>query len=138
MLTPERLEKLLTEATYTATRSGGKGGQHVNKTSTKVSLSFNVIKSEVLNSEEKEILFQKLKSIISDTGALRVSSSGSRSQAANKVDAQEKFMKVIKKALTKPKVRKKTKLSVTAIEERLKEKKKQSEKKKLRGRNENV
>jgi len=125
-------EKLLSEATFKATTSGGKGGQHVNKVATRIELYFDVENSSHLSVEQKEILNHKLSGRISDSGVLRLTSSEGRSQLDNKDRAREKFIELIVKALTPLKKRKKTKPSNESIEERLRQKKKLSEKKQWR------
>ena len=125
-------DKLLMEASFKATTSGGKGGQHVNKVATRIELYFDVANSSHLSDEQKEILNHKLSGRISDAGVLRITSSEGRSQFDNKERAKEKFFELIVKALTPLKKRKKTKPSNESKEERLRKKKRLSEKKQLR------
>lgn len=107
------------ECTYTAVRSGGPGGQHVNKVATKVELAFHVNNSALLNDEEKQIISTKLATKINEEGYLKISDSSTRSQADNKVQVLEKFYKTIEQALVRPKVRKATKIP-KAVKERIK------------------
>ncbi len=125
-------EKILTELEFRTSRSSGAGGQHVNKTETKVEVLFEITKSTGLHQDEKDILLQKLATSISDEGILAVTSQKSRSQYANKENAIEKIKHKLEKALLPVVKRKKTKPSKSSIEERLAEKKITSEKKAAR------
>ena len=116
-------EKILAELTYRTSRSSGAGGQHVNKTETKVEALFDVQNSAGLSDEEKELITQKLGSSISDGGILAVSSQKSRSQFDNKDNAIEKLKAKLEKAIIPKAKRKRTKPPKMAIEERLNEKK---------------
>ncbi len=123
----------LPELQFQTSRSGGAGGQHVNKVETKVQISFDLNASKVLSDEEKEILLNKLKSKITEDGVLQVQAQEKRSQLQNKEIAIKKFYDLIKRGLEKKKVRKATKPGKGAIEKRLKSKKSQAEKKANRG-----
>ncbi|MDD5362750.1 MAG: alternative ribosome rescue aminoacyl-tRNA hydrolase ArfB [Ignavibacteria bacterium] len=101
-------DNLLKEAQFKAVRSGGKGGQNVNKVSTKVELYFNIPESEFLSDEQKTTILSKLKNNIDGEGVLRLSSQTERSQIMNKNIAKEKFIALIVSALKKPKKRLKT------------------------------
>lgn len=125
-------DKILSEVEFRFVRSSGKGGQNVNKVSTKAELYFDVTNSAFLNDEQKNILFEKLAARINADGVLKISSSESRSQSGNKERAEEKFILLLKKAFAKRKKRIATKIPSTKKEERLKEKKEKSEIKKLR------
>ena len=120
------------EFTFKASRSGGKGGQHVNKVSTKVELYFDVMNSKVLTSEEKQTISKKLRNKLDKSGILRIVSQSERSQVMNKKKVVNKFYEVIGRALKKKKVRKKTKPTKESKEKRLTTKKTISEKKRLR------
>lgn len=126
-------KNLLHEVDLKFTRSSGKGGQNVNKVSSKAELYFDVNASLVLTDEQKQILFQKLKNNISDEGTLKLTSSEARTQLDNKALVKEKFIKLLKKAFHVKKKRVPTKVSKAAKEKRLKEKKLKAEVKKLRG-----
>ncbi|MEP7169912.1 MAG: alternative ribosome rescue aminoacyl-tRNA hydrolase ArfB [Bacteroidota bacterium] len=126
------LENLLKEVSYKAVRSGGKGGQNVNKVSSKVELTFDVVNSNFLSDEQKEIILKKLSSKISDKGILRLTADSERSQFSNKEIVSEKFLVLIQKALTPKKKRVASKPSKASKEERLKLKKEKSEKKESR------
>lgn len=120
-------EIILRELDFKAVRSSGPGGQHANKTATKVELSFDIANSEALSEEEKTRLFRKLSGRINKEGILKMSSEDSRSQPANKEIVTGNFLSEITEALKKPKKRKKTKPTKASKIKRLKEKKKKSE-----------
>jgi len=92
------IESLLNECRFEATRSSGSGGQNVNKVSTKVILLFNVLESNVLVSEQKEIFMAELHTRISKNGIFRISSGRERTQLANRKLVVEKFFKLVVKA----------------------------------------
>lgn len=128
-----REQSLLGEAQFKTSRSGGKGGQNVNKVSTKVELVFDIAASATLNETEKAKLLTKLAPKLDNEGLLHVVSQASRSQADNKKTATEKLLKLIENGLKDPKKRVPTKRKKGSIEERLNTKKKTGEIKKLRG-----
>lgn len=129
----EQLSIPRAELTYRATRSGGPGGQHVNTSSTRVELLWDLKQSPSISAEQRDRIYLKLKSRIAD-GVLRLTSSGSRSQHQNKEEVTERFGRMIAQALHRQKPRKKTKLPRAAKEARLRSKKKHSRKKADRGR----
>lgn len=114
------------EFIYSASRSGGPGGQNVNKVSTKVELRINLKLTSFFSEQEKDLLFRKLKNKINNDGALILVSSSERSQLLNKVAVTEKFYDLVSKALTVPKSRKATKPTKASKAKRLDEKKKRS------------
>lgn len=118
---------LLNELEFKAVRSSGPGGQHANKTATKVELSFDVQASEALSEPEKERIIRKLASRINKEGILKMNSEESRSQHTNREIVIQNFIEELKKALKRSKPRKKTKPTKASRIKRLKAKKKKSE-----------
>lgn len=125
-------EKILKECSFHSTRSSGKGGQNVNKVSTKVELRFDLNTSESLNDKEIERINEKLKNRISNDGVLILTSDTERTQLANKKKVIDLFFNLIEKSLIIPKKRIKTKPTNASKEKRLKDKKILSEKKRQR------
>lgn len=123
---------LINELVFKAIRSSGPGGQHVNKVSSKIELSFDIVNSNSLSEEEKERLLTKLQSKLTKNGVLLLSCDESRSQHKNKEIAIERLLFLLKKTLQKEKPRKPTKPTKSSIEKRLEKKKKDAFKKALR------
>lgn len=122
-------EQLKKEFSFKAVKSSGAGGQHVNKTASKVELYFNVENSLALEPDEKQRILKKLASRISQNYDLILQSASSRSQHKNKEEVIERAVILIKEVLKKQKPRKKTRPSKAAKLKRLKRKKMQAEKK---------
>jgi ribosome-associated protein len=122
----------ISEFEFITSRSGGPGGQNVNKVSSKVMLCFDIQKSALLSETEKGLILNKLANKINALGILQIVSQKERTQLGNKELCIEKFYAMIDKALTIPKKRRKTRPSKSAIEKRLESKRKLSEQKQNR------
>jgi len=116
-------EIILKELKFKAIRSSGAGGQHVNKVSSKVELSFSILDSEALSDKEKERLLLKLANRLTKENILILQCDEARSQHKNKDLVVKRFLDMLKKALHIPKKRKPTKPSKSSVEKRLKSKK---------------
>ena len=125
-------EALQKEITYKTSRSGGKGGQNVNKVSSKVELLFSVTNSILFTDEEKLLLNEKLQSRFNKDGDIQVICDEERSQYLNKQKALDRLINLLTKALHKPKLRKPTKVSKAAKAARLENKRINSAKKESR------
>ncbi len=122
-------QKLLKELYFKTSRSSGKGGQNVNKVATKVALHFDVLASEVLTEEAKELILERLKNRISNEGILRLVNQETRSQLKNKERSIKQFEQLIHKATQKPTLRKVTKTPKSVKRKRARNKQYQSDKK---------
>jgi len=120
------------ELTFTASRSSGPGGQHVNKTSTRITLTFNPATSATLSSVQKQLIYSKLASRIDTAGLLQITAQSSRSQHENKLQAIDRLLELLRAALTPQKKRRKTKPTLGSKTRRLESKKKHSQTKSLR------
>ena len=123
------------ELEITASRSGGPGGQHVNKTSSKITVRWNVKSSSALSDEQKLRVLEKLQTRLTIDGDLIVHNSSTRSQEQNRKLALDKLADEIKKALYVSKKRMATRISKSGKEARLKSKSHRSMTKKLRSQN---
>lgn len=126
-------EQILTELQFKAIRSSGPGGQHANKVSSKVELSFHIDSSAGLTERQKKRALLKLGNKISKEGNLILQCDESRSQHKNKELVTKRFLKLLEKSLMVPKARKKSRPTRSSIEKRLKSKKLASLKKTNRG-----
>ena len=115
-------EKLVKELTFNAVRSGGAGGQHVNKVSSKVILTFDLLSSTVLDEDQKEVLLKNLKTRLTKDNILLLNCSESRSQHKNKKLVISRFLEIVYEGLKIKKIRKKSKPSKANIKRRLERK----------------
>ncbi|AZQ64965.1 aminoacyl-tRNA hydrolase [Flammeovirga pectinis] len=125
-------EILIKELQFKAIRSSGAGGQHVNKVSSKVVLSFDVAKSEGLNSREKTLLYKNISSRLTNEKELQLACDDSRSQVQNKNKVIDRFFDLLKVGLFVPKKRLASKPSKASIKRMKDKKKKRGDLKKLR------
>ena len=127
-------DQLLNELNFKAIRSSGAGGQHVNKTSSKIELTFNLEDSLALNEDEKSRIRTKLASKITNDNNIIVYCEETRSQHKNKELAIKRLVSLLKENLKVPKKRKATKPSRTVIKKNIEKSKRHSMKKALRKR----
>jgi ribosome-associated protein len=133
-MSPEELKSRNpeTEFVYSTSRSGGPGGQNVNKVSTKVELRFSLLLSSLFSETEKEIISKKLKNKINNEGELILVSQTERTQLMNKKAVTGKFYDLVSKALTSPLKRRATRPTLTSKIKRLETKRNRGVVKKLR------
>jgi len=110
-------------------RSSGAGGQHVNKTSSRVEIFWNIPSSKAISEEERSRLLDKLASKLTTEGSVRVVASDMRSQSRNRDLAEERLAELVRRALVIPKKRRPTRPTRASKEARLEEKKRRSRKK---------
>ena len=120
------------ELEITASRSGGPGGQHVNKSNTRISVRWNIKNSAALDYEQKERILQKLQSEVTSDGEVIIHSSASRSQEQNKRSALAHLADKIRQALYVPKKRMKTRVPKAIKTARLESKTRHGTIKKMR------
>ena len=125
-------EIILSELAFKAVRSSGAGGQNVNKVSSKVVLTFDIINSKALSDDDKMLIKSKLQSRLTQKDILILNCDEDRSQLKNKEIVTKRFLDIIKTSLKVPKERKPTKIPRSVIEKRLKSKATNSEIKKNR------
>ena len=132
MLTEEQvLQVIKKEISYHTSRSGGKGGQNVNKVETKVEIEFNVSGSMALTDRQKTTVFKKYNDFV-DGSLIKLTATKYRSQLENKEEAQTKLIALLNKLLTPVKRRVPTKPSKASLKKKTESKKHNSEKKSLR------
>jgi ribosome-associated protein len=129
MINPETLH---TELVFQTARSGGSGGQNVNKVETKVELRFDVRNSDLLSEEQKDLLYLKLASRMTNDKVLILYHQTERSQLANKDKVIAKFNELIQKAFTVQKKRRATRPTLASKTERLQTKQRNAIVKSLR------
>ena len=140
--TPPASDKLLavnhslsiprSELDVRVSRASGAGGQHVNKTSSRVEIFWNVPSSRALTDDQRARLLDKLSSRLTTEGSIRVVASDMRSQSRNRDLAEERLTELVRRALIVPRKRKPTKPTRAAKEARLETKKRHSNKKRQR------
>jgi ribosome-associated protein len=116
----------LTELEFRASRSGGPGGQHVNTSSTRVEVTWDVAGSPALSEEQRQRLLLRLATRLDGRGRLRLVSSGTRSQLRNREDVTERLREAVAQALVVPKARKRTRTPRAAKAARLENKRRRS------------
>jgi ribosome-associated protein len=114
------------ELEFRATRSSGPGGQHVNTSSTRVEVTWDVAGSPALTEDQRARLLGRLASRLDSTGKLRLVSSGTRSQLRNREDVTERLREVVAQALLIPKARKRTRPTRAAKAARLESKRRRA------------
>lgn len=122
------------ELQYRATRAGGPGGQHVNTSSTRIELLWDLARSTAVGEELRARLNEKLASRLDADGMVRVVASDRRSQLQNREAAEERLVSLVRQALVVPKKRRPTRPTRAAREARLSEKKRRGERKRNRRR----
>lgn len=127
-------EEIIKAVTFKTSRSGGKGGQNVNKVSSKVELIFNPATAAFLTDEERGLLTERLAGRLDQEGDLHIVSQEDRSQLLNKEKAIAKLIALLKSALHVPKKRKPTKVPKAVIRKRLADKQSVAVKKESRKR----
>jgi ribosome-associated protein len=123
----------LSELVYTASRSSGPGGQHVNTTDSRIQVRWNVLASSALSEAERAMVLKNLASRLTEAGDLILASDTHRSQRRNREEVTQRLAALVREALIPPKPRKKTKPTRASREKRLEEKRKKSRTKKGRG-----
>jgi ribosome-associated protein len=117
-------ESIKAECVFTTSRSSGPGGQHVNKTESKVELRFNILTSKIITDADKMQLLSAFSGrLVEEDSTLLITVQDTRSQSANKKIAVQRLLLILKEALKVKKTRKRTLPSKAAVAERIKDKK---------------
>ena len=124
--------KVIKEIRFRATRSGGPGGQHANKVSTRVTARFDLFASTGLSEDEKLLIREKIGHRINEDGILQLSSDSTRSQQQNKIMATERLISLLEGALHRPQKRVPTKISKSEKMRRMQKNRQHAQKKALR------
>jgi ribosome-associated protein len=120
------------ELSYRTSRSGGPGGQHVNKVETKVEAIWSIGDSMAVTEVEKELIFKQLAHLITQEGCIQVTNQTKRTQLGNKVLAEQKLLRLVQKALIVKQARKPPRVSLNQKIKRVKTKRLHGEKKEMR------
>jgi ribosome-associated protein len=120
------------ELSFRASRAGGPGGQHVNTSSTRVELLWDVTRSTAIGDDVRALLITKLASRLDAEGMVRVVASDRRSQAQNRESAEKRLADLVRQALVIPKKRRRTRPTAASREQRLREKRRRSDRKRDR------
>ncbi len=126
------IDCLLGELTFRTSRSSGPGGQHVNKTESRVELIWDLQNTRCLDDNQKSLLARRIRSRLTEEGVLILASGKYRSQHRNRQDVTERFLEVIGAGLKPVKKRRPTKPSRTSVDKRIKGKKIRGEIKRFR------
>lgn len=127
ILIQEKLEIPESELEFTASRSSGPGGQHVNKTNSRMTLQFDVEHSPSLSDDQRLRIASRLASRINKDGMLKLHSQQHRSQAANRAELLERFAELLREAVKIRRKRKKTRPTAASKDRRISEKKRRSD-----------
>ncbi len=128
------LDQLTNECNFSTSRSSGPGGQHVNKTETRVELRFNVIDSKNLSFRQKKRIYEVLGSkLVDNNSTILITAQNTRSQGKNKLIAIQKFHDLILESIKEDEIRIPTKPTYSSIQKRKTRKRAQSQKKSFRG-----
>jgi len=114
------------ELRFRATPAAGPGSQHVNRSSTRVEVRWDIANSPSISDSQRELLLEKLGSRVDARGVVRVTADERRSQLRNREAAVERLNELVSKALERPRPRKKTKPSRAAVEQRIADKKRRA------------
>jgi len=126
-------ECLKKEIRFKTSRSSGPGGQHANKTESRVELSWSPMESACMNDKQKHLVMQRLASRLTEQGVVILASEEHRSQYQNKKEVRERFLALISASLVIVKKRKSTRPTRSSVERRIKNKKIRGELKRTRG-----